>query len=79
MPLAAGMSGLSYARYLRYELMGLAIWCALYMTMGAAAGEGWYWAARLWGVSGAAVVLAAAVTAWFLIRRRLVRGRARSR
>ena len=77
MPLAAGMSGISYSRYLRHEMIGVALWCALYMTMGIAAGEGWHWAAQLFGLDGATILLVAVVAAGFVVRRRFIRWRAR--
>ena len=77
MPMAAGMSGLSYARYLRYELIGVVVWCALYMATGVVAGGGWHWAARLFGIDGASLLFGAVVAAGFLVRRRIARRRAR--
>ena len=77
MPLAAGMSGISYARYLGHELIGVTLWCALYMTMGVAAGEGWHWAAQVFGLDGATVLLVVVVAAWFVVRRRFIHRRAR--
>jgi membrane protein DedA with SNARE-associated domain len=70
MPMAAGMSGLSYVRYLPYELLGLLVWCALYVAMGAGLGETWVLAIRLfdsWAwLLGSGVV----VVAWLVLRRR---------
>ena len=77
MPLAAGMSGISYSRYVRHELIGVVLWCALYMTMGVAAGEGWHWAAQLFGLDGATVLVVVLVAAGFVVRRRFIRWRAR--
>jgi membrane-associated protein len=77
MPLAAGMSGLSYSRYLRYELIGLVLWCALYVTMGVAVGEGWHWAAQMFGLDGTTALLLLVVAAGFVVRRRFIRWRAR--
>jgi membrane protein DedA with SNARE-associated domain len=78
MPLAAGMSGIPYVRFLRFEIPGVILWSALYVTAGLAAGEGWSWAARLLGPEVAAVLLAAVMAAGFVIRRRLQRARVRS-
>ncbi len=75
MPMAAGMSDLSYRRYLPYELLGLLLWCSLYMGMGIAAGEGWSWMERWFGVEGA--LIAAAAVAWVWFRRRTTRARER--
>lgn len=79
MPLAAGMSGISYARFLAYELPGLVLWCAIYMAVGMAAGEGWSWAARIFGAEGAAGFFALAATVAFLFRRRMLHQPPRSR
>ena len=70
MPLAAGMSDMSYRRYLPFELLGLAIWCALYMAMGVAAEQGWSLALRLFGPLGAVITAALVVGAWMVVRRR---------
>ena len=79
MPLAAGMSGISYARFLGYELPGLLLWCAIYMAAGMAAGEGWSWAARILGPEGATLFVALAAAAAALIRRRRLNPPERSR
>ena len=71
MPLAAGMGGISYRRFLSYELPGVVVWCAIYMSVGMAAGEGWSWAARIFGPEGAASLVAVAGAAVFFIRRRM--------
>jgi membrane protein DedA with SNARE-associated domain len=75
MPMAAGMSGMSYLRFLPYELLGLVLWCALYVAMGAGAGQGWVWAIQLfdrWAVLWAAL---AAGLLWVYLRRRPMRKR----
>ena len=70
MPMAAGMSGLPYLRFLPYELLGLAIWCSLYVAMGAGAGEGWMMAIRAFDLWVLFVVAAAVVLLfWALVRR----------
>lgn len=68
MPLAAGMSGVRYGRFLGYEIPGVLLWCALYMAAGVAAEEGWVWAVRMLGPVGAGVFLAAAVGAALVAR-----------
>jgi len=77
MPMAAGTSHLPYPRYLPYELAGVAIWCILYMLMGAAAEEGWDVAARAFGVGGALLLVALLVVLGWIARER-VRAGARS-
>ena len=79
MPLGAGMSGISYTRFLSYELPGLFLWCSIYMAVGMAAGEGWTWAARVFGAEGAAILLGLAAAAGYLVRRRMVYQRERGR
>ena len=70
MPMAAGMSRLSYTRYLGFEALGLAGWLLLYMAVGWAAGESWELASRLLGVGGGAVFLLAVFVLWRLARRK---------
>lgn len=79
MPAAAGMSTLTYRRFLPYELAGVAIWCALYMLLGAAAEEGWQRAARVSGAGGVLLLAAAALGLWWLARGRRRRRRTRAR
>jgi membrane protein DedA with SNARE-associated domain len=76
MPMAAGMSGLPYLRFLPYELLGLSLWCAFYVVMGAGAGQGWMWVIRLldlWVLLVGAAALGALF--WFLVRRRAATSR----
>ena len=70
MPLGAGSSGLSYRRYLVYELPGLLGWAAMYMAAGALAGESWELATSLLGVGWVVVFLVAGVVLWAVHRRR---------
>lgn len=70
MPMAAGMSGLSFARYLPYELVGLVGWATIYVTIGAVAGESWRAVTELVGVGGSVAFLAAGLVLWRLLRRR---------
>jgi membrane-associated protein len=79
MPMAAGMSGMSYVRFLPYELLGLVVWCALSVAMGAGAGEGWVLAIRLFDAWAWVPGVIAAVVVWRLLWRRGARGRARKR
>ena len=70
MPMAAGMSGLSYRRYLPFELVGLVGWALLYVTIGFAARESWLLATRLVGWGGTVIFVAIALVALRLVRRR---------
>ena len=79
MPMAAGMSDLPYLRFLPYELLGVAIWCALYVAVGAGAGEGWAVAIRLFDSWAWVLGGVAALVVWFGLRRRGARARARRR
>ena len=69
MPMTAGMSDLSYRRFLGYDLPGVAVWVALYMTAGAAVGRGFERAHDVFGTGGA-LTLAGIVTGAVLVVRR---------
>jgi undecaprenyl-diphosphatase len=75
MPMAAGMSDLSYRRYLPYELAGLAAWVVLYVTIGLVARESWEVATQVVGVGGTVVFAAVGLVAWRVWRRRAHRAR----
>jgi undecaprenyl-diphosphatase len=80
MPMAAGMSDLPYRRFLPYELLGVSVWCALYMAVGAGAGEGWAAAIRFFDSWAWVLGGVAAVVLWVVLRRRrAARARARRR
>ncbi|MDX1495352.1 MAG: DedA family protein [Longimicrobiales bacterium] len=70
MPMAAGMSGISYRRYLPYELVGLLGWVAIYVSIGFGGREGWEAASRIFGVGGAVAFLVVAAIAFVVVRRR---------
>lgn len=74
MPVAAGMSGISYRRYLPYEVVGLVGWVALYVAIGVLAGESWRVATRIVGVGGATVFVAVGLGLWLVVRRREAAG-----
>ena len=70
MPMAAGMSGLSYRRYLPYEVVGVVGWAGIYVSLGFAGREGWETATRYFGVGGAVAFVVFSVVAWLVLRRR---------
>lgn len=70
MPMAAGMSGLPYRRYLPYELTGLALWAGLYVAIGVVAEEGWQMATRIVGAGTAAIFVVAGLALWHTVRGR---------
>jgi len=76
MPMAAGMSDLTYRRYLPYELAGLAGWVVLYVTIGLVARESWEVATQVVGVGGTVVFAIVGLVAWRVWRRRARRARA---
>ena len=53
MPMAAGMSGLSYPRFVLFEVPGILGYVAIYVAIGYAAGESWEMAVQTFGVGGA--------------------------
>ena len=64
MPMAAGMTGIPYPRFLRYELLGLAGCVTLYVAIGVLAGESWQLATQLVGVGGALAFAGAGAVMW---------------
>lgn len=76
MPMTAGMSGLSYARYLPYEAAGLVGWLGIYVLIGVVGGESWEALARIVGVGGAALFAGVTAVGWVVLRRQAARRRA---
>ncbi len=70
MPLAAGMSGLSYRRFLPYQLIGLLGWLPIYLGIGYFARESWELATQLVGVGGTVAFVVFGVIAWRFWKRR---------
>lgn len=70
MPMAAGMSGLAFRRYVPFELLGLAGWVVIYVVIGVVAGESWRLVTQLVGYGGAAVFVVAGALLWVVLRRR---------
>lgn len=69
MPLAAGMSDLSYRRFLVFQALGMTGWLALYVGIGLLAGESWQAVTRMLGVGGTLVFLAVAAGVAVVLRR----------
>ena len=69
MPIAAGMSGLEYRRYLPFELVGLVAWVALYAAIGVLAQESWEAVTRVVGVGGAVAFTVVGAILWAAMRR----------
>ena len=69
-PQLAGMSHITYLRFLAYDLVGVAAWAALYLTVGLLAREGWEEASRLAGTTGAVAFALLLGIAWLLLRLR---------
>ena len=70
MPMAAGMSGLTYVRYLLYEVPGLTAWVAIYVAIGFVAGESWVVAVQTVGLGGTALFAAVGIGLWGAMKRR---------
>jgi membrane-associated protein len=70
MPMAAGMTGIRYPRFLAYELLGLAGCVALYVAIGILAEESWQVATQLVGLGGAVAFSVAGVFLWMAFWRR---------
>jgi len=70
MPMAAGMSGISYRAFIFYQFFGLMGWLGLYVGIGLVAGESWEAVARWVGAGGAAVFVVAGLFMWIFWRTR---------
>lgn len=73
MPAVAGMGGMTYVRFLAYDLPGVALWLALYVGVGVLAGESWRVASGILGTGWAVVFLLAFALSWILAARRRAR------
>ncbi len=74
MPMTAGMSGLSYRRYVPYELLGLVGWLGIYVGIGVLGGESWRALAGIIGVGGTVLFALGALVLLFVVRRRRALG-----
>ena len=70
MPMAAGMSGIGYPRFLAYELAGVVAWVSLYVAIGVLARESWQLATPVVGVGGTVIFATVGVSLWLAFRRR---------
>ncbi len=70
MPASAGMSGMTWPRFLVFDLLGVLAWLALYTAVGILAGESWKVASTLLGTGWAALLAGVALGAWILSRLR---------
>lgn len=70
MPMAAGMSGLTYTRYLLYEVPGLTAWVAIYVAIGFVAGESWVVVVQTVGFGGAVLFAVVGAGLWSAMKRR---------
>jgi membrane-associated protein len=70
MPPVAGLSGLSYPRFLLWDLLGVALWASLYLGIGVAADDGWETLRRILGTGGALVFVLTLLSLYLLYRRK---------
>lgn len=73
MPWAAGMSRLSYGRFLAYDLLGVTTWAAAYLGVGHLAGRSWRWVSGILGTGWAVFFAAVGLTGWLVARQRALR------
>lgn len=67
MPLTAGVNRLPWLRFSALDLIGVAVWVAIYVAIGLAGGRGWRWVSEQAGTGwavGAGVLLLATWAAW---------------
>ncbi len=70
MPMAAGMSELSYRRYVAYEVPGLIGWAGIYVAVGLLAGESWRTVVGSLGFGGGALFVAVGIGLWLAMKKR---------
>lgn len=70
MPMAAGMSGIGYRRYVPYEVVGLLGWATIYVSIGFAGREGWQIATRIFGLGGAVAFVVVSIVTLLVVRHR---------
>jgi membrane-associated protein len=81
MPWFAGRSGISWGRFLLFDILGVMLWGTIYLGGGFLAGEGWRQVAGRFGETAGVVVVLAAIAAFVLVTmglaRRVMRRRVR--
>jgi undecaprenyl-diphosphatase len=77
MPMAAGMSTISYRRFLPYEIAGVTLCVSMYVAIGFIFAEGWAAATHAFGFGGAAAFTVSAVILWRTMSKRRARHAAR--
>lgn len=70
MPWTAGMSRLSYPRFLAYDLLGVTGWATAYLGAGYLAGRSWRWVSGALGTGWAVLFAALGLTGWLVSRHR---------
>jgi len=70
MPWMAGMSGIGYARFLAFDLLGVAAWAAMYVGSGYLAGRSWRWVSGALGTGWAVLFVVVGLAAWLRSRHR---------
>ncbi|MDX1568096.1 MAG: DedA family protein [Longimicrobiales bacterium] len=73
MPMAAGMSRISWGRYVFYDLLGVAGWLVGYCAAGYLAGRSWRWVAGALGTGWAVLFVVGAGVWWLIARHRRLR------
>ncbi len=70
MPTTAGLSGMTYLRFLAFDAAGIALWAILYISVGVFAGESWKVASGVLGTGWAILLAGALLVGWLAARRR---------
>lgn len=73
MPASAGMSGISYPRFLLFGIPGVLAWLLLYGGIGVVAGESWRLASGILGTGWAALIVLVGGVSWLVARARRLR------
>jgi membrane-associated protein len=68
MPATAGMSGMTYPRFLLFDILGVLAWLTLYTSVGVLAGESWRAASTALGTGWAAILAILGLAGWALSR-----------